>query len=29
MLYKDDVPNVEVGIQVTASFDSVGDPRVE
>src|ERR1700721_3587683 len=24
MLYKDDVPNVEVGVQVTGSFDSVG-----
>jgi effector-binding domain-containing protein len=25
MLYKDDVPNVEVGVQVSSSFDSVGD----
>ena len=25
MLYKDDVPNVEVGVQVTRSFDPVGD----
>jgi effector-binding domain-containing protein len=24
MLYRDDVPNVEVGVQVTGSFDSVG-----
>jgi effector-binding domain-containing protein len=24
MLYKDDVPSVEVGVQVTGSFDSVG-----
>ena len=24
MLYKDDVPNVEVGVQVTGSFDSSG-----
>jgi effector-binding domain-containing protein len=24
MLYKDDVPNVEVGVQVTGSFDPVG-----
>jgi effector-binding domain-containing protein len=24
MLYKDDVPNVEVGVQVARSFDSVG-----
>src|ERR1700734_3740012 len=24
MLYKDDVPNVEVGVQVSRSFDSVG-----
>jgi len=24
MLYKDDVPNVEVGVQVSSSFDSVG-----
>src|SRR6202046_3267931 len=24
MLYKDDVPNVEVGVQVPGSFDSVG-----
>ena len=24
MLYKDEVPNVEVGVQVTGSFDSVG-----
>jgi effector-binding domain-containing protein len=24
MLYKDDVPNVEVGVQVTGSFDSAG-----
>jgi effector-binding domain-containing protein len=24
MLYKDDVPNVEVGVQVTGSFNSVG-----
>lgn len=24
MLYQDDVPNVEVGVQVTGSFDSVG-----
>ena len=24
MLYKDDVPHVEVGVQVTGSFDSVG-----
>jgi effector-binding domain-containing protein len=24
MLYKDDVPNVEVGVQVTRSFDSCG-----
>jgi effector-binding domain-containing protein len=24
MLYKDDVPNVEVGVQVSGSFDSVG-----
>jgi effector-binding domain-containing protein len=24
MLYKDDVPNVEVGVQVTRSFDPVG-----
>lgn len=25
MLYKDDVPNVEVGVQVTGAFDRVGD----
>jgi effector-binding domain-containing protein len=25
MLYKDDVPNVEVGVQVTGSFDRAGD----
>src|ERR1700685_2107313 len=25
MLYKDDVPNVEVGVQVTGSFDPAGD----
>jgi effector-binding domain-containing protein len=25
MLYKDDVPNVEVGVQVSGTFDSVGD----
>jgi len=25
MLYKDDVPNVEIGVQVTGSFDPVGD----
>jgi effector-binding domain-containing protein len=25
MLYRDDVPNVEVGVQVTGSFDPVGD----
>jgi effector-binding domain-containing protein len=25
MLYKDDVPNVEVGVQVSGSFDPVGD----
>jgi effector-binding domain-containing protein len=25
MLYKDDVPNVEVGVQVSGSFDRVGD----
>lgn len=25
MLYKDDVPNVEVGVQVSSSFNSVGD----
>src|SRR5579859_5351470 len=24
MLYKDDVPNVEVGVQVNSSFDAVG-----
>jgi len=24
MLYKDDVPNVEVGVQVSGSFESVG-----
>ena len=25
MLYKDDVPNVEVGVQVSGSFDPAGD----
>jgi effector-binding domain-containing protein len=25
MLYKDDVPNVEVGVQVSGSFDRAGD----
>jgi effector-binding domain-containing protein len=25
MLYKDDVPNIEVGVQVSDSFDPVGD----
>jgi effector-binding domain-containing protein len=25
MLFEDDVPNVEVGVQVTGSFDPVGD----
>jgi effector-binding domain-containing protein len=25
MLYKDDVPNVEVGVEVSGSFDPVGD----
>jgi effector-binding domain-containing protein len=25
MLYKDDVPNVEVGVQVNGAFDAVGD----
>jgi effector-binding domain-containing protein len=27
MLYKDDVPNVEVGVQVNASFDPAGEVR--
>ena len=25
MLYKDDIPNIEVGVQVSGSFDPVGD----
>jgi effector-binding domain-containing protein len=27
MLYKDDVPNVEVGVQVARRFDPIGDVR--